>query len=160
MARWCVPTPPPLRASAGRPAATHPPSVGAAWAQTPPTITLSMTCRWTSTQMCPFLLEEVATALALAGGTCLWLLMTLLPPQSAGEEDWWTTGMSSWLTRHTSCTTHHRPGGNNGSEYGHISGFFQRTETSTAGSCVLGLEYFLLLPCYSTLLSHATSIDP
>lgn len=122
VARWCVPTlPPPLRASAGLHAATRPPSVGAAWAQTLPTITLSTTSRSTSTQTCPFLEEQgrgEATAFASAGGPCLWLLMTLVSPRSAGEEDWWTTGTSSWLTRHTSCTTHHRPGGNSGSEYG------------------------------------------
>lgn len=124
VARWCVPTlPPPLRASAGRHAATHPPSVGAAWAQTLPTTTPSMTSRSTSTRTCPFLAQEVATALALAGGPCLWLLMTRLSPRSAGEEGWWTTGTSSWPTRHTSCITPHRPGGNSGSEYGRFSGF-------------------------------------
>lgn len=163
MARWCVPTPPPpLRASAGRHAATHPPSVGAAWAQTLPTITLSMTSRSTSTLMRPFLLEVVAMVRALAGGPCLWLLMTLLSPRSAGEEDWWTTGMSSWHTRHTSCITHHRPGGNNGSEYGQVYGFcdFQayRNGYSWAQlpravawvwSCVLGHVCFLLLPLLS-----------
>lgn len=149
MARWCVPTPPrPLRASAGRHAAAHPPSVGAAWALTLPTITPFMTSRSTSTQMCPFLVveeeEEAATAFALAGGPCLWLLMTLLSLRSAGEEGWWTTGTSSWLTRHTSCITHHRPGGNSGSEYGQIAGFSSvykqlQSDWASSGGCLLHL---------------------
>lgn len=107
---------PPLRAT-GNYATTLPQSAGAAWAPTPPTIMPSTTSRWTSTKKCPLWLEEAAMGFALAGAPCPWLPMTPQFRWSAGEEDWWTTVMSSWPTRHTNCTTHHRPGGNNGSEY-------------------------------------------
>ncbi len=117
-ARWCGPrphpAPPHLRASTGRYAATLPPSVGAAWVPTPPTITLSMTSGWSNTEKCPS-----SVGFAPAGVPCPWLPATLTPQSRwfAGGEDLWTIAMSSWPTRHTSCTTHHRPEGNSGSKY-------------------------------------------
>lgn len=123
VAPWCGPRPPPapplLRAFTGRYAATLPQSAGAAWAPTPPIITPSMTSGWSSTKKCPLSVEAVATGFTPAGAPCPWSPAATTPRSrwSAGGEDWWTTVMSSWPTRHTSCTTHLRPGGNNGSEY-------------------------------------------
>ena len=122
-ARWCGPrphpAPPPLRASTGRYAAPLPRSAGAAWAPTPPTITPSTTSGSTSTEMCHFSAEAAATGSGPVEAPCPWSPAALTPPShsSAGGEDWWTTAMSSWLTRHTSGTTRRRPGGNSGSEY-------------------------------------------
>uniref|UniRef100_A0A671TEC0 PAT complex subunit Asterix n=1 Tax=Sparus aurata TaxID=8175 RepID=A0A671TEC0_SPAAU len=122
-ARWCGPrphpAPPPLRASTGRYAAPLPRSAAAAWAPTPPTITPSTTSGSTSTETCPFSVEAAAMGSAPAGAPCPWSPAATTPRcrSSAGGEDWWTTAMSSWLTRHTSGTTRRRPGGNSGSEY-------------------------------------------
>lgn len=122
-ARWCVPrvhpAPPPLRASNGRYAAALLQSAGAALAPTPPTITPSMTSGWTSTVKCPLPAEVAAMGCDLAGAPCPWLPAATTPQSrwSAVGEEWSTTVMSSWPTRHTSCTTRRRPGGNSGSEY-------------------------------------------
>lgn len=145
-ARWCGPTrrpaPPPLRASTGRYAVTRRPSAGAAWGPTPPTTTPSTMCGWSSTGKCPSSVEEEATGFEPAEAPCLWWAAAATPPShwSAGGEGWSTTAMSSRPTRRTSCTTHHRPGGSNGSEY---SSLFDIQWSSLGVAFIMG---FLRLP--------------
>lgn len=149
-ARWCVlrlcPAPLPLTTSTAHFPATLSQSVAAVWTQSPLTIILSMTSRWKSSAKYPSLVREA----------CLKIILTRAPPPllsatmtqqsllSGEEEDWWITGMSSWPTKHTSCTTRRRPRGNSGSEYSSLFNMMMVPQTTCSLYTVLLFAFYLI----------------